>query len=81
MKPTKLKQITRVREAVRHLRKTAHADSCPCCTADLDLIETAADSVCAETWLRQVAKRIEQSRELATAARTAARRRVEDHEA
>ena len=81
MKPAKLRQITRVREAVRHLRKTAHADSCPCCTADLDLIETEADSVCAEAWLKQVAKRIENARELATEARTRARRRDEDDEA
>lgn len=57
VKPWKLAQIARVRAAVAHLRQDPHVELCDCCRQDLDLIEEAADSVCADAWCSQVAKR------------------------
>lgn len=63
MKGAKLGQIARIREQVKHLRTSEHLSVCDCCQADLDLIETDADSPCALLWLRQVARRVQLSME------------------
>ena len=58
MKPAKLTQIRKVREAARTMRRDPHVDSCPCCLDDLNDLEENADAPYAPHLVERLRKRL-----------------------